>query len=650
MLMKQLKIALILLEVLCIFTLSVGAEAMSGNNKKLNFVVEPSSTSGGGMVAPATSGGEVILKNGIRIHDVTLTKEGDVSAQPVKSGRAYLVPLGKPKILMHSLAKPTLGKLATGENVSTSIIGAPYDASTNSIVSLRSCLSEGVDSYLMGGSSNLTFDQIQYQDSLFKSLGVSVGVDAEVGPVKASLTTEFVNSSLDDSKSIHMYFIEGSTSMARIKEIVPKSGIEAISWLKDGYHNDYLNDPEQFRLLCGTGFVKFARAGARLIVRLTLRFDSEVAKDEFNGKLNADVAGGLLDITAKIKKAVTDTKQNATLSINALQQGGRPLQLVGIFGIDEVAASKAEATGQVVFPAMECGTGANIDEACKTTITKIIKYGKDVMPKQVENGSNLYYDLPIGVSYSTIGLDENLDTKNERVKLFSSEYAKAIKSIHITDYYAVEKFLIGVNKNLLGELDSISKKLYYQINSVFLNDNVMSYCYTAYSTRLCTEALDWADSQLSDKAHKLQTKEKEDLEYLEHNQYELGGTGLWRGEKGGVGACGFIPVTTAAEGHFALDCGLGMKGNPARKIVARVQGSEIKIFDLSYSLKDANGLPYEVECLAADNKGVYNIKELTFKPQAVGSRTYFAKNVKCFKDKEGFGVEGEDDLTLERKS
>ncbi|HLX54775.1 MAG TPA: hypothetical protein VKR58_12575, partial [Aquella sp.] len=563
------------------------------------------------------------------------------------------------------MARPSFGKPTSEAVISNSIIGAPYDTFTKSIVSTGSCLSGGISSYLTNGSSNLTFDQIQYQDSLFKSLGVSLGIDAEAGPVKMSLTAEFVSSSLDDSKSINMYFIEGSTSMARIKGVVSKVGSEAINGLKSAYQDYYLFNQEQFRLLCGTGYVEAARAGALLIVRLTLKFDSEVAKDEFEGKMNADAAGGLLDITAKIKKAVTDTKQNATLTINALQQGGNPLKVVGIFGISEAAASDAEAAGQVVFPAMDCGTGANVDEACQKTIASIIKYGKENMPEQVKNGSNLYYDLPEAVPYSHIGLDENTDIENKQIKLFSSEYVKANKSMLVIDYYAVEKFLIDINVNLLKELGSISTKLRYQINSVFLNEEITNYCYTAYSPGKCQKNLDWANGQLNDNAHKLQPDEKADLEYLELNQYELGGSGLWRGEQG-IGACGFIPVTTfirpvtaVKEGQFALDCGLGKKGNPIRKIVARIKDSEdkngfryiseIKLLDLSYNLRDKNGLHY-VECLAADDKGIYSNKELTFKPQAAGSSTYFAKNIKCYKDKEEFGIEDEDALTLERKS
>jgi len=650
LLMKQLKIAYILFGVLCVLILSGATEAMADDNRNSNPKAEPGFAGSSVVVVPATKAGEIILKNGIRVHDVASTDSAEPIEKSEKHGKTYLVPLGKPKIVLRSLARSTLGKPVPVVTLSNNIIGAPYDTYTNSIVSSDSCL-EGVASYSTSGSSILTFDQIQYQDSLFKSLGVSVGIDAEVGPVKASLTAEFVNSSLDDSRSINMYFTEGSTSTVYLKFIEPVVS-DAINRLKPFYRELYLSDQKDFKLKCSKGYVGEAREGALLIVRLTLRFDSEVAKDEFVGKMNLDIAGGLLDITAKIKKAVTDTKQNATLTINALQRGGNPLKLVGVFGIDETAASNAEAAGQIVFPAMDCGTGANVDEACKKTIASIIKYGQESMPEQVEHGRNLYYDLPVGVPYSTIGLDENPDIEIPQRKVFSSEYAKANKSMLFISNYTHQGFPIDVN--LRSQLVSISKKLRYQIDSIFYNFNVVDHCYTAYFPGLCQEDITWANSQLNDDTHKLSVNEKDTLEYLERNQYELGGSGLWRGEKG-LGACGFIPVTTAKEGHFYLDCGQG-NSKPIPRVVAKITDSEIKIpyrlqsgqklSGLSYKLRDASGVLHEVECFGEGHN-----EELVFKPQEKGSRTYFAKNAKCFLDyKTEFGVVDEDGLTLERKS
>ncbi|MCC2625671.1 MAG: hypothetical protein K0R14_1544 [Burkholderiales bacterium] len=642
--MKQLNIALVLFGALCVLALSGRVKAMADDNK-------------------------IVLKNGISVHDVAATKEAE-AAKPQKVGKAYLVPLGKPKSMIRSFAKPSFGrelsaaKAINEVQTSNGLIGAPYDTLTNTIVSTSSCLAELKNNIFINTKSDLTFDQVERQQSLFKSLGVSAGIEAGAGPVKLSVTAEFINSSLDDSKSVNMYFIQSSTSQAFINGVVQRSaGPGAIDGLTDSAKYEYLLSPESFRTLCGNSYVGKARAGALLIVRMTLKFSSEVAKEDFEGKMSLDT-GGLADITAKIKRAVTDTKQDATLTISALQRGGNPLKVVEAFKISEAEASNAAANGQTVIPAMECGTGSNIDESCKNTISAIITYGKDKMPKQIENNTNLYYDLPEAIPYSMIGLDYEAKVENEQLKSFSAQYVKANEDIKIIDYYAMEKYAVDVNVNLIYELKRIANKLHYQIDNIFYNDSIINNCYTAYSPTLCRDILKWADNELS--VHKLEAKEKEDLEYLGHNRYEFGGSGLWRGDRG-IGACGLIPVTvgsatkpesTFKEGQFALDCGFGIAGNPAIKIKARTSIAEIRIPELSYIMKDANGR-HEVKCLASDGprSSDYHNKELIFKPQSVGSRTYFAQNVKCYvmheeddkEIREEFGAEGEDVLTLERK-
>jgi hypothetical protein len=610
----------------------------------------------GRMVAVA-DGNKIVLKNGISVHDIAATEEA--AANPQKVGKAYLVTLGKPKSMIRSLAKPSFGtglsavRTAGEAKNSNGIVGVPYDTQTNSVVGASSCLVGIKSNSFTNISSDLTFDQVRNQASLFSSLGVSAGLDAGVGPAKLSVTAEFVNSSLDDSKSVNMYFIQSSTSQASISGVVARAaGPDAINVLNGSAQDAYLLSPEKFRALCGNRYVAMARAGARLIVRLTLKFKSEVDKEYFEGKMNLDT-GGLLDITAKIKKAVTDTKQDATLTINALQQGGTPLKVMKIFNISEIEARDADASGQTVFPAMECGTASTIDKACKDTIAGIITYGEDTMPEQIKNNTNLYYDLPQAISYATIGLDEGGGTENEQVKLLSAEYAKASKNMRIIDYYALEKFSVGMDVNLTYELKRIATTLNYQIDKIFYSDSIINNCYTVYSPELCSETLKWANHELDE--HKLSSDEKADLEYLEHNQYEFGGSGLWRGNKG-IGVCGFIPVaakvvpgTNKKEWQFALDCGLGRVGNPLRKIVAQTSVAEIRIPGLSYSSGE-----HEITCLTIngpDSTYHHNKdnKELVFKPQSVGSRTYFAQNVKCYKDEIEFGAEEEDTLTLERK-
>ncbi|MCE3267862.1 MAG: hypothetical protein K0R49_114, partial [Burkholderiales bacterium] len=489
---------------------------------------------------------KIILKNGLI---VILPKSISLNNKNI-TVRKLVEPHNKPgKPYLRALLKTGDKRKIQPPIISNiGILGFPYDSFMNSIIAGKStCLSDLLEVDIVNPKSDVKFKEFANDYLSSDAVKASLGISAQfVGPVASiSALGSFLGSSELDSKSTYIYYIFRYSAAARLK------GVNYRDDPRSSFKIDYFTSPKTFREECGDGYVDSAFAGAVLIVRLKLGFSSDIANEEFNLALNGTLGAGLVDITAKITQAMQQTKLKTTLTIEAMQQGGDIKKLPRI--------------------------------------------------NQLTSPDSYFYDRPVAISYlDSLGLDVrhgDMNLEND-IKMLSAKYELANKYLkYLNDFNS--RYEYNERADLLGQLNAISNKLIFQINNVFYNSTLLKECYgSSYPTNLCKSAVYAANAQLDKDDVKLQESEVQLLtDFLPHQQFSVGGIGLWRGNDLGIGICHLIPVTMAQDKDvlFHLDCGLG-NDNPADDILANlVTQHQIIIDDFSYGI----GQPeVKVKCLA----------------------------------------------------
>lgn len=598
---------------------------------KIDILLKPRDT------AP-TNLQKITMKNGLVVYKPILenpNEKNSYNKAMIKSAEKAQ-PIGKPyfRALVKSNSKDgrKIRILVKNRN---GVIGLPYDSFEKSVIPQATCLSDDISMVSANPNAETTFEEYSDLSSLSSALGGSLGIEASLGPIASvSATGMFMSSSDNNARSTNIYYIFRYNELAQIKGVSYRTNNA-----QSGLRMNYAEAPEAFRDSCGDGFVSKANAGVLIIVRLKFSFDSTLAKEEFDLALRAQVAGGLADVTAKITGAMKQTNQKTSLTIEAMQQGGTPQQLPRIMG---ASVPKDAPMGVAII---DCAVGTNVDKTCADTISNIVSYAKTVKT-QIDGPKSYFYDQMEPTSYlSGVGLDMKPgDTVLEKkIDLFSAKYEQAVKYLqYLSDFNS--RYSYARSTDLVGQLEVIFNKLDYQINEVFNNDDLKNECYSGkYPTSSCSQALMTANRALARDDVKLQPDEVQLLtHYLPHQQFRVGGLGLWRGDVLKRGVCNLIPVTTAQDTNVALhlDCGLG-NDNPQMDIVASsISENQIIIDDFSYMI----GQPeVEVKCLASDGRS----SKLIFDVDETGD-TYTASGVKCYVD----GVEYTDpyskNLVLQR--
>ncbi|MCC2644635.1 MAG: hypothetical protein K0R94_413, partial [Burkholderiales bacterium] len=501
------------------------------------------------------------------------------------------------------------------------------------------CLSDLLEVDIVNPKSDVKFKEFANDYLSSDAVKASLGISAQFGPVASiSALGSFLGSSELDSKSTYIYYIFRYSAAARLK------GVNYRDDPRSSFKIDYFTSPKTFREECGDGYVDSAFAGAVLIVRLKLGFSSDIANEEFNLALNGTLGAGLVDITAKITQAMQQTKLKTTLTIEAMQQGGDIKKLPRIIHVSEEDISHVSNEETPGVSALQCATDTNVIDSCQKTMAKIYNYAK-TLPDQLTSPDSYFYDRPVAISYlDSLGLDVrhgDMNLEND-IKMLSAKYELANKYLkYLNDFNS--RYEYNERADLLGQLNAISNKLIFQINNVFYNSTLLKECYgSSYPTSLCKSAVYAANAQLDKDDVKLQESEVQLLtDFLPHQQFSVGGIGLWRGNDLGIGICHLIPVTMAQDKDvlFHLDCGLG-NDNPADDILANlVTQHQIIIDDFSYGI----GQPeVKVKCLASDgsSKLIFNVDEVGY--------TYTSKNIKCYVDGKEYTNSREKDLVIQR--
>jgi hypothetical protein len=437
----------------------------------------------------------------------------------------------------------------------------------------------------------LTFDSIADSSAVQNALGVDF--TATVGWGKFAVTTayNYARSSEDDAYTLNMNYVYQLTSTASFKSGVLAQGNAALT---PAALQLVSSDPVGFRNMCGDRFVSEMNAGASILMRISLKFDSHNEKDAFDDSFHA--AGGLQDILTAIQN--NNSGIHYTLSVSGVQVGGNPQLFNNLF------TSFGGEVNSDGYPELQCSNGAAMhntaisdnpeNQNCTQIINQIIPYA-DTIKSQLNTNADYYMYNPVAEQFPALGIFPGAVEPDpatlQAMQDLSMQYNNDQNSLNFLNNYL---HMLDVDGVLSAEMQNnlLALKLNYaQVLNIYHNpqNNVMN-CYDGYVSSECVTIRDNIFKQRAQILNndKLNTL----LTYLTNNEYQaslINNTG-----SDAYTACSLYPVDDSNAKLFITNCDGQVSGT-----LDPLTGTTIN-YDQLNNLLYINNLNYSYKPLGGD--------------------------------------------------
>lgn len=245
-------------------------------------------------------------------------------------------------------------------------------------------------------SSDIRFSSVTSAAELSSMLGFGFSAKGGYGPFSASANAHYEESMKNTRQDMHFNYYQ--SERAEVSYVIPSSGNNALrpdarDLLVNGGGLDLFTD------VCGDSFIDNAYIGALLFVDIAIHFDSATAKSEFEASIKGK-AMGIASVAAEFKKSEAFSASHATISVQAMQNGGDVAKFAEIFGTKDTQTHN--------YAVVDCA-GGDID-MCVNMINGVIGYAQTSFAKSVDftKPDNLYVYTYSAKTYKSIAIQASL--------------------------------------------------------------------------------------------------------------------------------------------------------------------------------------------------------------------------------------------------
>ena len=431
--------------------------------------------------------------------------------------------------------------------------GAAYDTSTSTVVSDQSCLIAA----RMPNNVTVTTPETRYSlanINLNRLEGIlNTNVSGLMGGAvfASSDKAQFLQQITDTPYKLNLNYSYEFAGMATLKT---QSGTRALvpyaKKLAEGGPKDQL----QFRKMCGNSFLPITDAGALVVLSVSLSFNSSADKQAFQTALSTETSIG--NIAKSIQHAADEANVTVYMSLNPIQFGGEPNQLVNVIN-GNLSCGDINHNPQGV-------------EQCAQTIDGVIQYVQTV-PSQVTNpdGSinlqNAYYMNSVTEKYTALGINVNAPDPSPQVLAAAQQL---VKLYHNADFnYQFAAHYLTMLKKYLTTASQVSlqdthRRYRAQIDDVFMNqsNSIFATCFQGYLSERCLNVASNVESILAQSQYAIPSDFAALLNYFESSIYT---TKLYSYIGGGSDQpddyqkrnCMLYPVSTLESKQYVIYCG-----------------------------------------------------------------------------------------------
>lgn len=476
-------------------------------------------------------------------------------------------------------------------------MGGTYDSMSGHPTVTLSCLNAGMDSNaikISNPQASLNFTEEQSFEQVLNALGINIAVTIGWGPFSVTDTYHYAKSSQDDAFTLNLNYIYKYAGTAEFKNNTLVQGESALTSEALGV----FNSPTQFRTMCGDRFVSQMDAGATVLFRLKLKFNSAEEKNYFTTSFTQ--IHGLSGVLTLIM--ANPNKVNFNLEASGMQVGGVPSQFNSMFA----AAGGIESNG---YMTVNCGNQTNTP-TCVKLINNVLSYTQSISG-QLSNPGNFYLSNPTLSAWSEIGVYPGGVTPNPQAlaamqaltRLYNTDQDtyKFIKEY--TNMLESESFL---SSSMSSDLHNLAA-MYEQILFMYMTSSppIMD-CYDGFISDDCITVHDNIVAQrqqiLNDYPSLL-----DKLSYIESNEYIA--SLLINPANNTSAICGLYPITGSSSALFLINCNGQVSGSftPATGTsITPGLGNSLQINNLNYTYTD------QLDSVQPTNQFSYQISQPLF--------------------------------------
>lgn len=465
-------------------------------------------------------------------------------------------------------------------------VGGSYDSMSSHPTNTTSCLSAASDIsniQLNNQQTLLSFSSVSDSNSVQNALGVEFSATIGWGAFATTIAYDYARSSEDDDYSLNLNYIYQYTGKASFNSTLQLQGN---SVLTPAALNLVQTDPISFRTMCGDGFVNELNAGASVLMRVKLKFNSYNEKTVFDNSFNQ--AGGLQDVLSIIQS--NGSGIHYSLSVAGMQVGGNPQLLNTLF---ESYGGQIGANG---YPVLECGTDTSVSPDCTNIINQVIPYANTISA-QLNTINDYYLDNPSVAKWQEIGVfpgSTNVESMTlQAMADLSSQYDIDQTDLDfLNNYHYMLSAANLLSSDMNNNLTTLISK-YDQVIAVYHNpeNNIMN-CYNGYVSSQCIQI---RDSILQQRSMILNDQNLNNLLiYLKNSQYQaylLKQTGI--DAFGNQALCSLNPISDSNLKLFLINCDGQVSGTLDNVNAFTINYDELKhllhINNLNYNYQQADG-------------------------------------------------------------
>lgn len=446
-------------------------------------------------------------------------------------------------------------------------LGGTYDTMSNHATNTETCLNAASNEsnfMIRNPHATLDFTQNQSLQQVMSALGVDFSMHISLGVSSVNVAYHYAKTSQNNAYTLNLNYIYDYSGTKVFKDGAIHDGESALTLLAKSQVN---HSPEEFRKICGDEFVNELNAGASVLMRLSLRFDSAVEKNYFTE--NMDKVGGLQNILDTIRSNPRSIRY--TLTASGLQVGGNPDGLNNLFIKN---GGKVNADG---YAELQCGSSSSISPLCVNLVNSVIDYAVD-LKSQLNDPKDYYLTNPVLAKWSSIGIfpgDVNLDPNIlNAMQGLNKLYLQDSNDYDFMNNYSQMLSNKGVLSSEMSQKLLLLQNKYKQLMNLY--DDPSYHLADCFNGFVSTNCINIHDNFVAARERILNNPEQmQFLSYLKQNQYNV--ELFTRPDVNATSICEILPISSSNDsGQFMINCdgqvSTGASNTPI--IIKRINGQK----------------------------------------------------------------------------
>ena len=180
--------------------------------------------------------------------------------------------------------------------------------------------------------SDVKFERNMEADNIIKTINGNLNVGMTFPAVNAGVSVDVAyedsSDTLNDTYNVYFVGLKNIATVSLNSAQINSKGLEVVN-----EHNN------QLEFVCGDEYVSEIHYGASMFATMAVEFVNETDKLEIQGKLNVDVAGGMVSADASLNYLDKKVKERTNIKVHAQQLGGDAAGLLDILP-DNIANCK----------------------------------------------------------------------------------------------------------------------------------------------------------------------------------------------------------------------------------------------------------------------------------------------------------------------